>query len=235
MQLLPTLIANPGDFQRRSRLFSLFDYARCVTRSPENLAHTRHWMRLTTALTRYEASVCLRYHEFGRYRHMLDVGGNSGEFALQVCRRHAQLHAVVFDLPVVCDVGREHVRSEPEAGRITFCKGDALADPWPDGRDLVTFKSMLHDWPEREAQRLLARAGQYLAPGGTALIFERGPLAPGSSARSYGMIPFLLFAHCFRPPDWYADQLHALEFRDITVRRIDLETPFSLVTGVRDG
>ncbi len=101
--------------------------------------------------------------------------------------------------------------------------------------DLVTFKSMLHDWPEREAQRLLARAGQCLAPGGTALVFERGPIALGSGTPSYGLIPFLLFAHCFRPPDWYADQLRALGFQGVAVQRIDLETPFCLVTGVRNG
>jgi hypothetical protein len=94
---------------------------------------------------------------------------------------------------------------------------------------------MLHDWPEREAQRLLARAGQRLAPGGTALIFERAPIAPGSGTCSYGLIPFLLFAHCFRPPDWYADQLRALGFQEVGVQRIDLGTPFSLVTGVQNG
>ncbi|HYL79602.1 MAG TPA: methyltransferase [Candidatus Acidoferrum sp.] len=235
MQLLPVLVTNPGDFQRRSRLFSLFDYTRSVERSTENLAHTRYWVRLTTALTRYEAPVCMRYHDFGRHHRMLDVGGNSGEFALQVCRKHPGLRAAVLDLPVVCDVGREHVGSEPEAGRITFCEGDALADPWPDGCDLVTFKSMLHDWPEREAQRLLAKAAGCLAPGGTVLIFERAPIASGSGAGSYGLIPFLLFAHCFRPPDWYADQLRPLGFQGVAAHRIDLETPFSLVTGVRHG
>jgi SAM-dependent methyltransferase len=233
IQLLPTLITNPGDFQRRSRLFSLFDYARAVERSPENLARTRYWVRLTTALTRYEAPVCMRHHDFGRYRRMLDIGGNSGEFAMQVCRKHPDMSAVVFDLPVVCDVGRQHVGCEPEGARITFCEGNALADAWPDGCDLITFKSMLHDWPDREAQRLLAKVGQHLAPGGTALIFERAPITAGMDPGSYDLIPFLLFAHCFRPPHWYGDQLRTLGFQDIAVQRIDLEMPFSLVTGVK--
>ena len=233
MQLLPVLVANPGDFQRRSRLFSLFDYTRSVERSPENLARTRYWVRLTTMLTRYEAPVCMRAHDFGRYGRMLDIGGNSGEFALQACRRHPGMRAVVFDLPVVCDVGRQHVGSEPEAERITFCEGNALADPWPAGCDLITFKSMLHDWPEPEAQRLLTRAGEHLAPGGTVLIFERAPAVRGSDTGSYGLIPFLLFAHCFRPPEFYTDHLTALGFRDVRIQRIDLDMPFSLVTGVK--
>lgn len=88
---LPTLIQNPGEFQRRARIFSLFDYARCVERTPENVARTQQWVRMTTALTRYEAPVCMRCHDFGRHRRMLDIGGNSGEFALQVCRRHPDI------------------------------------------------------------------------------------------------------------------------------------------------
>ena len=37
-------------------------------------------------------------------RRMLDVGGNSGEFLLQVCRRNPELQGTVIDLPLVCDV-----------------------------------------------------------------------------------------------------------------------------------
>jgi len=231
MQLLPTLIANPGDFQRRSRLFSLFDYARCVTRSPEDLGRTRRWMRLTTALTRYEAPVCMRHDDFGRYRRMLDVGGNSGEFSPQVCRRHPGIWAVVLDLPVVCDIGRQHVGPEPEATRIAFCEGNAFSDPLPEGCDLVTFKSMLHDWPDREATELVARGCRAVAPRGTVLIFERGPLELSQAPLSYGMLPFLLFAHYFRPPTLYVSQMEAAGLTEIRVQRIELESPFFLVTG----
>ena len=231
MQLLPTLITNPGDFQRRSRLFSLFDYAKCIERSPENMAKAREWVRLTTVLTPYEAPVCMRYHDFGRYRRMLDVGGNSGEFALQVCRRHPGIRAVVFDLPVVCDIGRQHVGPEPEATRIAFCEGNAFSDPLPEGCDLVTFKSMLHDWPDREATELVARGCRAVAPRGTVLIFERGPLELSQAPLSYGMLPFLLFARYFRPPTLYVSQMEAAGLAEVRVQRIELESPFFLVTG----
>ncbi|HSB81179.1 MAG TPA: methyltransferase [Candidatus Methylomirabilis sp.] len=231
--LLPTLVRKPGEFQRRARIFGLFDYAKCIERTPENAARTLQWVRMTTALTRYEAPVCMRYHDFGRYRRMLDIGGNSGEFALQVCRRHPDIQAVVFDLPVVCDVGRRHVGSEPEAARICFIEGNALTDVLPEGCDLITFKSMLHDWPEREARQLILRASQSLEAGGTLLIFERGPLDLREGPLPYSVLPFLLFSHAFRPPRIYVEQLQGLGFRDVAVQRIDLGTLFFLVTGIR--
>lgn len=64
-------------------------------------------MTITTRLTRHEALVCMKYHDFGQYRRMLDVGGNSGEFALQVCRRHPDLRATVLDLPFHLVTGRK--------------------------------------------------------------------------------------------------------------------------------
>lgn len=232
---LTTLIHRPQQFGQDSRTFELFCYGRSLEQSPENYELTKRWVRITSALTKYEAQVCLKHHDLARYRRMLDIGGNSGEFALRVCRAHPCIEATVFDLPVVCDVGLEHVRSEPEAGRMTFMKGNALADPLPEGFDLITFKSMLHDWPEREAKHLIGRAAQALAPGGKILVFERGPMEIAGTSPPYSMIPFLLFFRSFRSPDLYVDQLHAAGFNPVKVTRIDLETPFFLVTGSGDG
>jgi SAM-dependent methyltransferase len=187
-------------------------------------------MRITTALTKYESAVCMDYHDFGRYRRMLDVGGNSGEFALWICRGYPAIRATVFDLPLVCDIGRQHVASEPEANRIEFIRGDALTDVLPCGFDLVVFKSMLHDWPEETARQLIAKAGESLDAGGTLLIYERGPIELGESSMPYSMIPFLLFFRSLRSPRLYEEQLLDLGFEDVVVRRIPLEMPFYLVT-----
>ena len=228
--LFTALIRDPDRFARDARILRLFRYDRCFEATPESYELAKRWMGITTCLTRYEARACMMHHDFGRYRRMLDIGGNSGEFALQICKKHPNMRAVVFDLPVVCDLGREHVRAEPEAGRISFVRGNALADDLPDGCDLIAFKSMLHDWPEERARQLMVRAGRVLAPGGTLLIFERTAVEPGGSATAYSAIPTLLFSRWFRSPALYADTLADLGFRDITVRNVELETAFCLVT-----
>ncbi len=64
---------------------------------------------------------------------MLDVGGNSGEFVLQICRKNPAILATVFDLPLVCEIGLEHIQPQPEADRITFVKGNAVYDNLPTG------------------------------------------------------------------------------------------------------
>ena len=233
IEYFTTLIHSPQQFGENSRTFQLFCYSRALEHSPENFELTKRWVRITTALTKYEAQVCLNHHNFSRYRRMLDIGGNSGEFVLRACKKHPGIQATVFDLPVVCDAGLEHVRSEPEAERISFVKGNALADPLPQGFDLITFKSVLHDWSEREAKNFIARAAQSLRPGGTLLIFERGPVEFGGKTPPYSMIPFLLFFSSFRTPDLYEEQLKAYGFQNISTQRIQLETPFFLVSGIK--
>jgi hypothetical protein len=228
--LFTTLIHSPDRLGGNARISDFFCYHRGFETTPENYELTKRWMRITTTLTKYEAPVCMKYHDFSRYRRILDIGGNSGEFVLQICKRHPGVSATVFDLPLVCDIGLEHLRSEPEADRISFIKGNALTDPLPQGFDLITFKSMLHDWPEKEAMQFVEKASQSLERGGTLLVFERGPLEVQEKTLPYSMIPFLLFFHSFRSPVVYQGQLKDLGFQNIAVEKINLETPFYLVT-----
>jgi hypothetical protein len=105
-------------------------------------------MKLTTTLTRYEAPVCVEHYDFSAHQRMLDLGGNSGEFAIQVCRRTPPLQACVVDLPVVCHVGMRHVAEQKLSDRIQFQPLNFTQDPIPGGYDLITCKSVLHDWPD---------------------------------------------------------------------------------------
>lgn len=226
---LNDLVKDHRRFMAQSRLFKAFDYARAATPGAENTERTRRWVRYTTALTRYEAQACLDRHDFSRYSQWLDVGGNSGEFAAQVCARHLQLQATVFDLPVVCEVGAAHLQGRPEAARIRFLAGDARTDPWPGGLDLVSFKSMLHDWPDAEATLFLSRARTALGPGGTLLIFERQRMPLSDGPLPYSSIPMLLFARTFRDDGWYRSRLDELGFTNVRVQQLTLDTTFMIV------
>jgi len=228
--LFNVMIRDPQGFFSRSQIFQLFSYDKSLTKRQQNYGTARRWMRFTTALTRHEALVCMKHHDFSGYSRLLDIGGNSGEFSLRILRKFPSMSATVLDLPLVCDIGEEHVACEPEAGRITFLRGDALSDPIPGGFDLITFKSMLHDWPDKETEILLQRAIGSLAPGGTLLIFERAPLVFEAGRIPYSMVPVLLFFRSFRNPEKYEGSLKEKGLKDIKAVKIDLDTPFSLIT-----
>jgi SAM-dependent methyltransferase len=236
--LFTPLLADLPQFMARSKVFDLFRYDRCMNVTAENLEATKSWVRLTTGLTRYESQAVLDAVDLGAARSFLDIGGNSGELALQVCRRYPKLQATVVDLPVVCALGRSHVAAvarPQEAARIQFCAADFRRDPLPAAADIVAFKSVLHDWPDADAERLIERACARVNPGGGLLIFERGPIEIGDRRLPYSMAPNLVFLQFLRSPDLYLRKLAELGLTQIEHQRIALEMEFSLIVARRPG
>jgi len=230
VKFFPLLVKNIDEFMRRASLFKLFDYSKAMELNEDNYVFTERWMNFTTALTRYEGEVCTAFHDFSVYKSMMDVGGNSGEFALKICQHYSQLQATVVDLPVVCAVGRNHVSAYPHGDRIEFFEANALKDDLPKEVDIITFKSILHDWPEEAVIQFISNASTSLCSGGTLLIFERAPLDFGASSIPYYMIPMMLFFRSFRSPELYQQQLNTLGFKNIRVQHFTLECPFFIVT-----
>jgi SAM-dependent methyltransferase len=233
--LFTPLVRTPADFASKARLFALFDYRRALDPTFENYTRTRIWVRLTSTLTRYEAAPCLDIHDISLHRRMLDVGGNSGEFAVQACRRHRSLRATVFDLPLICELGLDHVLAQAEGSRISFIQGDLRGQDLPTGYDLITFKSMLHDWPPQDALRFIEKAARALVPGGTLLIYERGALEFGGQVPPMSMVPNLLFFRSYRSPQAYIEQLQRLGFLNIQQHELQLDSPFFVVTARKPG
>lgn len=229
-----SLIDNLPDFMERSTTFQLFRYDRCFQATPSNLEVTRRWMRFTSALTRHEGAVLANLLDLRGLTRLLDLGANSGELAAQLCAAFSHLHVTAFDLPVVCQIGREHIKGRQGEERIVFQPGDMRRDTLPFGMEAVTFKSVLHDWPEADAAALIRRAAETLKPGGLFVIFERAPLN-AQDGLSYAQFANLVFFHFFRPADLYLKTLGSLPFTEIRHEIIRLEMDFHLITARLQG
>jgi SAM-dependent methyltransferase len=226
--LLRPFLQEGGEFLARSNVFDLFRYDRAKKMTAENWEATRRWVALTTGLTKYESAGLLTLFPFPQAASILDIGGNSGELARAICAAYPEASATVFDLPLVCRIGQEHLKDTPEAARIRFVEGDMRRDPMPGGMDIAIFKSVLHDWPEAEARQLLDAAAKALKPGGQLVIFERLPFALDRPL-AYHEISTLMFLHHLRTPDFHRARLTATGFDITQEARIDLDMPFFLL------
>jgi len=68
---------------------------------------------------------------------LLDLGGGSGVVSFALLRRQPALHAVVVDIPNVCQAGREIARENGLEERIRYHEADFVQDALPGGFDLV--------------------------------------------------------------------------------------------------
>ncbi len=99
-------------------------------------------------------------------RRILDLGGGSGCYCIVAAQAHAQLTAVVFDLPPVAEVAREFIASHGLSGRITAQGGDFTRDPFPCDADVVIMASNLPQYSAEIIQRVIGKAYAALLPGG---------------------------------------------------------------------
>lgn len=230
---LPAMLFDTPAYVRSGRVFELFRYDRAATTGPDDLAATKRWLDYTTALTEHEAPLLAPLMDLGATTRLLEIGGNSGAFARALCAQNPGLAVTVLDLPAVCELGRRYLANVPEAARISFVAADARRDPLPAGHDAMSFKSVLHDWPEADMRHLVTRARDALPPGGRLLIAERGPFEPGAAPLPYAAAANLVFARFYRDPAVYAELLAELGFAGVSVRTVEIEMPFHVIAGQR--
>lgn len=227
-ELTSELLGTGEEFMAKSQTFELFRYDRAKHRSVENRAATERWVRWLSVLSRYEAAGLLRLLEQAGARRILDLGGNSGALAHAICAEWGDCEAQVFDLPVVCDIGRTMHAAHQSAQAVSFVEGDLRGDTLPLGADLILFKSVLHDWPDRDIAAFLEKAASSLAPHGRIAIFERMPFNFAERMPGFVDLPNLMFMHALRPPALYQTMLSKLGLEIVQQTSIELDMPFAL-------
>ena len=103
---------------------------------------------------------------------VMDLGGGHGELLAEVLRTRPALRGVLFDLDHAVEGAQTHLQAAGVAERVTVTAGDFFA-ALPRPVDVVLLKSVLHDWADSDAVRVLRRAREAVAPAGRVLVIER--------------------------------------------------------------
>jgi predicted transcriptional regulator len=108
----------------------------------------------------------------GRFRHIVDVGGGEGAFLAELLKRHAHLTGTVLDLPRAAATARGTARRERLDGRMDAVEG-SFFQQIPSGADAYILASILHDWPDEAAIRILRTCRAAMPPDASLLVFEQ--------------------------------------------------------------
>jgi SAM-dependent methyltransferase len=95
-------------------------------------------------------------------RHMLDLGGGPGIYAIEFARRFPQLHVVVFDREQTVKVAEENIRKAGLSQRVTVRAGDLFRDDFSGAYDFIWVSNIVHAYSAADNQRLIAKAAQAL-------------------------------------------------------------------------
>jgi SAM-dependent methyltransferase len=118
-------------------------------------------------------------------RHLLDLGGGPGTYAIHFCRHNSRLKATVFDMPTTRPFAEKTIARFELSDRINFVGGNYLKDPIEGRFDAVWLSHILHGESPEGCKTIIQKAIAALEPGGIIIIHEfilnnsmDGPLFP---------------------------------------------------------
>jgi hypothetical protein len=107
------------------------------------------------------------------FKRLLDVGGGSGAYDIQLCQRYRHLRASVYDLPQVAEIAATKIAQARLSDRIQTIGGDFFRDAaYPSGHDLIVLSMIMHDWSEADDRAILRKCYDALPRGGAVIICE---------------------------------------------------------------
>lgn len=148
---------HPDRYQRFTNAMSW------VTTVPETSAHhfvnNVPWAHMQNSTTR------------GCPQVIVDIGGSRGDLCAALLRRYPDIkRAVVEDLPEVTRADTEALISSELAGRIEYQEYDFFTEQVVKDADVYIFRTVLHDWPDDYAIRILKNQIPAMKKGARILI-----------------------------------------------------------------
>jgi DNA-binding HxlR family transcriptional regulator len=118
-------------------------------------------------------------------KHLLDLGGGPGTYAIHFCLNNPGLRAAVYDLPTTRPFAEKIIRQFNLSDRIDFRDGNYLTDPIEGHYDVAWLSHILHGEGPEDCRMIIQKAVDALDPQGTIIIHEfilnnsmDGPLFP---------------------------------------------------------
>ena len=174
--------------------------------------------------------------DLSSHRHLLDLGGGPGTYAIHFCRHNPQLKATVFDLPTTRPFAEKTIERFDMSDRIDFAGGNYLKDDIKGSYDAAWLSHILHGEGPDGCKKIIEKAVAAMEPGGIIIIHEfildnsmDGPLFP--ALFSLNMLLGTDSGQAYSEQQ-LMDMLADAGAKDI--KRIGVQTPndSSLITGI---
>jgi ubiquinone/menaquinone biosynthesis C-methylase UbiE len=109
-----------------------------------------------------------------RPKQLLDVGGNTGKWAIECARFDPEVRITIADLPQQLELARKTIREQRLEHRVAYLEIDLLDEsrPIPAGFDAIWMSQFLDCFSEKEIVSILRRAASALASRGVLFILE---------------------------------------------------------------
>jgi hypothetical protein len=187
-----------------------------------------------SGLSEQETAAILAAYDFSGFVNVIDVGGGHGALVAALLRAHAHLRAVILDVELAAPGARQLLSGAGLTDRATFAAGDFF-DAVPDGGDVYLLKSVLHNWDDGSAVKILRNCRQAMASHARLVAIER--VIPAATSPSEAIL-FDINMLVVLGGQERTEKEYAALFRTAGLglaRVIPTRSPMSLIEGVPVG
>jgi len=142
-------------------------------------AAAEQFNRAMNAYTAHEVTAIAEACDLAEAATVVDIGGGHGALVAALLQRHPRLRGIVFERADVVDGARRALADAGLAARSVCVAGDFF-EHVPASADAYLLKSVLHNWSDDDALRILRACQRALHPSARLLIAER-VIAPGAA------------------------------------------------------
>ncbi len=107
-------------------------------------------------------------------KNLLEIGGNTGKWAMASAKYSKDVHVTIMDLPGQLNVAKKKIEDAGISDRVSFVPVDVLdeSQPFPTGFDAVWMSQFLDCFSEEEIVSIMKRCGAAIGDDGYIIILE---------------------------------------------------------------
>lgn len=113
-----------------------------------------------------------RLPDMASVQSLLDVGGGSGIFAIEMARAWPKLSATILEIETMCTAAQVYVDKAGVGSRVSTTAIDMFRQDWPTGYDAHFFSNIFHDWSDKTCRLLAGKSFAALRSGGRIMLHE---------------------------------------------------------------
>ena len=109
---------------------------------------------------------------FADVSNLLDVGGGSAVFAIEIAKVQPSLRATVMEISAVCAEADRYITASGQASRVRTEALNMFTQAWPRAHDAHFLSNILHDWSDATCRLLVGKSFEALPSGGRIVLHE---------------------------------------------------------------
>ena len=110
--------------------------------------------------------------DLAKRKHLLDLGGGPGTYAIHFCQQNPKLQATIFDLSTTQSIAEKTISQFDLQERINFVAGGFQEYPLTGRYDVAWLSHVLHGEGAIGCANMLQKTADALEPGGLLLVQE---------------------------------------------------------------